>query len=171
MFFFTSKTACEMRISDWSSDVCSSDLVCVQLPSPFTDHLVDVVSLELLAPAAIHRGTRHHVARPLEDANPRRDDRRQDAAEPALQGKACEIHTRLAPALDHILVAVVVLPDLIQTAIRPNESVPIDFHIHWSLLVRTMTLAQARRRQPLVGIRLVDDGKADRKSTRLNSSH
>src|SRR3546814_13190529 len=96
MFFFTSKTACEMRISDWSSDVCSSDLVGVQLPSPFTDHLVDVVSLELLAPAAIHRGTRHHVARPLEDANPRRDDRRQDAAETALQGKACEIHTTLA---------------------------------------------------------------------------
>src|SRR3546814_3824506 len=26
-FFFTQKTAYEMRISDWSSDVCSSDLV------------------------------------------------------------------------------------------------------------------------------------------------
>src|SRR3546814_6179148 len=25
-FFFKQKTACEMRISDWSSDVCSSDL-------------------------------------------------------------------------------------------------------------------------------------------------
>src|SRR3546814_9252124 len=25
-FFFTQKTAYEMRISDWSSDVCSSDL-------------------------------------------------------------------------------------------------------------------------------------------------
>src|SRR3546814_4160010 len=29
-FFFKQKTAYEMRISDWSSDVCSSDL-----PSPF----------------------------------------------------------------------------------------------------------------------------------------
>src|SRR3546814_3712124 len=29
-FFFKQKTAYEMRISDWSSDVCSSDL----LPSP-----------------------------------------------------------------------------------------------------------------------------------------
>src|SRR3546814_4383427 len=28
MFFFKQKTAYEMRISDWSSDVCSSDLVC-----------------------------------------------------------------------------------------------------------------------------------------------
>src|SRR3546814_16382993 len=26
MFFCKQKTACEMRISDWSSDVCSSDL-------------------------------------------------------------------------------------------------------------------------------------------------
>src|SRR3546814_2827297 len=28
-FFFKQKTAYEMRISDWSSDVCSSDLDCV----------------------------------------------------------------------------------------------------------------------------------------------
>src|SRR3546814_10085870 len=26
IFFFKQKTACELRISDWSSDVCSSDL-------------------------------------------------------------------------------------------------------------------------------------------------
>src|SRR3546814_7643222 len=31
-FFFKQKTAYEMRIRDWSSDVCSSDLV-----KPFTD--------------------------------------------------------------------------------------------------------------------------------------
>src|SRR3546814_4481936 len=30
-FFFKQKTAYEMRISDWSSDVCSSDLVGHQL--------------------------------------------------------------------------------------------------------------------------------------------
>src|SRR3546814_9273257 len=29
-FFFKQKTAYEMRISDWSSDVCSSDLVAPQ---------------------------------------------------------------------------------------------------------------------------------------------
>src|SRR3546814_4712584 len=28
IFFFKQKTAYEMRISDWSSDVCSSDLSC-----------------------------------------------------------------------------------------------------------------------------------------------
>src|SRR3546814_1054347 len=29
VFFFKQKTAYEMRISDWSSDVCSSDLRCL----------------------------------------------------------------------------------------------------------------------------------------------
>src|SRR3546814_5627124 len=29
VFFFKQKTAYEMRISDWSSDVCSSDLLCI----------------------------------------------------------------------------------------------------------------------------------------------
>src|SRR3546814_14929367 len=31
-FFFKQKTAYEMRISDWSSDVCSSDLLVVAAP-------------------------------------------------------------------------------------------------------------------------------------------
>src|SRR3546814_1273971 len=33
-FFFKQKTAYEMRISDWSSDVCSSDLADRQKPGP-----------------------------------------------------------------------------------------------------------------------------------------
>src|SRR3546814_4905377 len=34
-FFFKQKTAYEMRISDWSSDVCSSDLVIMKIRSCF----------------------------------------------------------------------------------------------------------------------------------------
>src|SRR3546814_6600322 len=34
-FFFKQKTAYEMRISDWSSDVCSSDLAMVATPTFF----------------------------------------------------------------------------------------------------------------------------------------
>src|SRR3546814_3904630 len=37
-FFFKQKTAYEMRISDWSSDVCSSDLV---------DHAGDLLDMRL----------------------------------------------------------------------------------------------------------------------------
>src|SRR3546814_14658446 len=33
-FFFKQKTAYELRISDWSSDVCSSDLPVPRTPSP-----------------------------------------------------------------------------------------------------------------------------------------
>src|SRR3546814_4312200 len=36
-FFFKQKTAYEMRISDWSSDVCSSDL-CVETSLGQIDH-------------------------------------------------------------------------------------------------------------------------------------
>src|SRR3546814_9408609 len=39
-FFFNTKTAYEMRISDWSSDVCSSDLIreFSQDPSKIPEH-------------------------------------------------------------------------------------------------------------------------------------
>src|SRR3546814_3315082 len=39
VFFFKQKTAYEMRISDWSSDVCSSDLTPASnlAPKPATD--------------------------------------------------------------------------------------------------------------------------------------
>src|SRR3546814_4073841 len=39
-FFFKQKTAYEMRISDWSSDVCSSDLEADQNADHEGDHLV-----------------------------------------------------------------------------------------------------------------------------------
>src|SRR3546814_2001083 len=38
LFFFKQKTAYEMRISDWSSDVCSSDLQA-------EDHRVEIATL------------------------------------------------------------------------------------------------------------------------------
>src|SRR3546814_2423726 len=38
-FFFKQKTAYEMRISDWSSDVCSSDLHSHRLGLPAVDRL------------------------------------------------------------------------------------------------------------------------------------
>src|SRR3546814_6222830 len=38
IFFFKQKTAYEMRISDWSSDVCSSDLGLLHLDSTKARH-------------------------------------------------------------------------------------------------------------------------------------
>src|SRR3546814_10875024 len=37
IFFFKQKTAYEMRISDWSSDVCSSDLECDRIAQHDSD--------------------------------------------------------------------------------------------------------------------------------------
>src|SRR3546814_4214139 len=60
-FFFKQKTAYEMRISDWSSDVCSSDLVVGvgrivagaevigrHLPH-IADHVIEAVGIGLVA--------------------------------------------------------------------------------------------------------------------------
>src|SRR3546814_7819508 len=38
VFFFKQKTAYEMRISDWSSDVCSSDLAVTPVPDTLSEY-------------------------------------------------------------------------------------------------------------------------------------
>src|SRR3546814_6063692 len=48
-FFFKQKTAYEMRISDWSSDVCSSDLA--RALCPMVERLVVIARLDLLLAA------------------------------------------------------------------------------------------------------------------------
>src|SRR3546814_5850668 len=45
-FFFKQKTAYEMRISDWSSDVCSSDLL-DPYDKGYTHFCVDATDIEL----------------------------------------------------------------------------------------------------------------------------
>src|SRR3546814_6112824 len=57
MFFFKQKTAYEMRISDWSSDVCSSDLHVF----PALHHLVPMkvstwIQLVLATPVVLWAG-------------------------------------------------------------------------------------------------------------------
>src|SRR3546814_3837042 len=50
-FFFKQKTAYEMRISDWSSDVCSSDL--------FRQHFLKVAIADRIATIPAHRPQDH----------------------------------------------------------------------------------------------------------------
>src|SRR3546814_6808508 len=45
-FFFKQKTAYEMRISDWSSDVCSSDLAVVIAAMQRLLHPIDIELLQ-----------------------------------------------------------------------------------------------------------------------------
>src|SRR3546814_9667297 len=54
-FFFKQKTAYELRISDWSSDVCSSDLAAMQL---FARQGVDATTIdEIVDLAGVAKGT------------------------------------------------------------------------------------------------------------------
>src|SRR3546814_4964141 len=67
-FFFKQKTAYEMRISDWSSDVCSSDLIgargcdglsLITRTARLTGHAVDVDRKNIVRRFRIHdRGDR-----------------------------------------------------------------------------------------------------------------
>src|SRR3546814_4014658 len=52
IFFFKQKTAYEMRISDWSSDVCSSDLM------PFTDPMADGPAIQAANLRSLAAGTK-----------------------------------------------------------------------------------------------------------------
>src|SRR3546814_6513409 len=53
-FFFKQKTAYEMRISDWSSDVCSSDLRIDQLEQRLRRRFVGDLALQRRAPGELH---------------------------------------------------------------------------------------------------------------------
>src|SRR3546814_6681182 len=52
-FFFKQKTAYEMRISDWSSDVCSSDLQALETGLN-ADRLIHAAAVRAGAGAALH---------------------------------------------------------------------------------------------------------------------
>src|SRR3546814_2417858 len=75
-FFFKQKTAYEMRISDWSSDVCSSDLTSDRLYfEPLTaEDVLEILSVEMsngtLAGVIVQFGgqTPLKLAQALEDA-------------------------------------------------------------------------------------------------------
>src|SRR3546814_10395984 len=53
VFFFKQKTAYEMRISDWSSDVCSSDLIAVSGLNPHAGDggSIGMEEIEVIEPA------------------------------------------------------------------------------------------------------------------------
>src|SRR3546814_14416174 len=57
VFFFKQKTAYEMRISDWSSDVCSSDLCKAQLLGNVADierSLFEIIQGQVAAHFVLH---------------------------------------------------------------------------------------------------------------------
>src|SRR3546814_9707739 len=53
VFFFKQKTAYEMRISDWSSDVCSSDLNKTKISMPFAARISDMHLCPMINPGGV----------------------------------------------------------------------------------------------------------------------
>src|SRR3546814_1707767 len=79
-FFFKQKTAYEMRISDWSSDVCSSDLDGADADPA---DLAETLFARLI-------GDRNHIPR-LDRPVHQQDQSGDQVAESLLQAKADEI--------------------------------------------------------------------------------
>src|SRR3546814_10507769 len=102
-FFFKQKTAYEMRISDWSSDVCSSDLPHAPAPFPEADANILLTMFEARAgptAAAIPRSARRYAARRL---RPRRGWSGGSGPSPAFRS---EEHTSELQSLMRISYAV-----------------------------------------------------------------
>src|SRR3546814_7902582 len=151
VFFFKQKTAYEMRISDWSSDVCSSDLRVdveaavglVEDREPGVDdpHLHHLVALLLAARKADVHGTLEHVHVHLEQPRLLARQLQEIAARQRflstrlalrIERFAQELDVRHAGDFDRILEA----------KEQASSGAPVRF-----------------------------EGEKDRKSTRLNSSH
>src|SRR3546814_6085520 len=94
VFFFKQKTAYEMRISDWSSDVCSSDLRRREVGgdvAPLADAAGQLDHPGNVAAERIHR-IREGVAQPfhqLEQRQVRVRQPRADRSEERRVGKEC----------------------------------------------------------------------------------
>src|SRR3546814_2793786 len=98
-FFLKQKTAYEMRISDWSSDVCSSDLrqdqavrlhAVLPRPGPVWALHPDRSLLPLMEGEAVQlRGAVHRARRPgeLVDARARGHPRRRSAQRPQYRNR------------------------------------------------------------------------------------
>src|SRR3546814_12014456 len=77
-FFFRQKTAYEMRISDWSSDVCSSDLCKSTLPPTLRRWPLGTSSTLQLARRLCRLPPLHHLAGQGQTSGDRRRHSRQE---------------------------------------------------------------------------------------------
>src|SRR3546814_8637757 len=162
-FFFKQKTAYEMRISDWSSDVCSSDLVLEQLERlhlaaiirESEKHAVELPAMERIAGRlAGFLAEEQLEVRPFpaqlrqqggeQERGDGGDDAHPQFARQGLAGRPCHVRKLLGLAQD--------TPRLLRDPIAQRgeaHHAPRTLHEH----------AADQRLQ------------LDRKSTRLNSSH
>src|SRR3546814_48172 len=179
-FFFKQKTAYEMRISDWSSDVCSSDLDATEVDvDAIRDHTGDVVIggvMEHVEEAGVHSGDSACALPPYslsaDTVAVIEEHTRAIAAELEVVGL---INVQYAVKHGQVFV--------IEANPRASRTVPFVAKATGVPLVKVAarvmvgaTLSELRDegllRAPLnEGYVAVKEAVLDRKSTRLNSSH
>src|SRR3546814_4313729 len=88
-FFFKQKTAYEMRISDWSSDVCSSDLleVLVRSARPPEPGVVGDVQQPLRPGTVVARGPAREDCLVADERLERRHARQDHCLRPSTRGE------------------------------------------------------------------------------------
>src|SRR3546814_2106624 len=152
-FFFKQKTAYEMRISDWSSDVCSSDLLhdpgALCLPQP-------LIFGAGLRPAR-QSGDALHIISALRDPEP--CDQARSVGHARLNGR--------------MLVRIAVEAKR-EPAVGPEHHLPPVERHRYGVERRLPDRIAALGERPLKGKGVVVhplQRTDDRKSTRLNSSH
>src|SRR3546814_5335526 len=128
-FFFKQKTAYEMRISDWSSDVCPSDLLAVELDLAHIGVGVgqpDRLDGETLAARQVQRravdeGTPDHIL-----VRSRRDRIEAEAGEDQPRRHLAEVVIARQAVGGRLILAIDALP---QPPLRPPRRPGIDIEI------------------------------------------
>src|SRR3546814_8932493 len=160
-FFFKQKTAYEMRISDWSSDVCSSDLQ-VRLPSD------DGLEVERLTGVVedvglLRRGTQAAARPEVEDVGDVADEDQQVTGLEHLVGAHRAEVTVVAHDVGQVHAGQAAQPGVGDGG-ADEDAVGLDLEVEGEI-------GRGRHRGE-GGVGAVGkEPRADRKSTRLNSSH
>src|SRR3546814_2062721 len=89
-FFFKQKTAYEMRISDWSSDVCSSDLAFSQALDTVCSNPYPELKLHDRSPAAARPRTRNPLSPPGPARRPSTVPRRDKIGRASCRERVCQ---------------------------------------------------------------------------------
>src|SRR3546814_10363084 len=177
-FFFKQKTAYEMRISDWSSDVCSSDLV--GQASKAVNHLLGVLGAERRGADRLRFATREQ--RRTMRARQEADDRLNranllriapiDALTILQNGGANDFGLQLLDLLDgdHLHLRIFAGECFLRLCASGVQRIGTSRFA--GQLVRSGDI----RADKILELRLdrgmiIARGELDRKSTRLNSSH
>src|SRR3546814_8699320 len=160
-FFFKQKTAYELRISDWSSDVCSSDL----LPRP----------QDLLAEPGRPERRQHHVRRArdrvIRDAGMGREVARDEVHGLATRGDDEAVAGRLVVGWSAALLRVTSSTTGLVMSLMVRSPVTFSLPSQAASTFVFLKVAAGNLRASKKSALSRCLSKSDRKSTRLNSSH